>query len=77
MGIAKNIDPGQPAQSAQADHDRNFSLLADFLCINWPHDYQVSSLIPGSDRPLKDCSSAQTFIAHTCVVSIKVPIAAN
>ena len=33
-GIAKSIDPGQPAQSAQADHGRNFSLLADFLCIN-------------------------------------------
>ena len=33
MGIAKSIDPGKPAQSAQADHGRNFSLLADFLCI--------------------------------------------
>ena len=33
MGIAKSIDLGQPAQSAQADHGRNFSLLADFLCI--------------------------------------------
>ena len=30
MGIAKSIDGGQPAQ---ADHGRNFSLLADFLCI--------------------------------------------
>ena len=27
MGIAKSIDLGQPA------HGRNFSLLADFLCI--------------------------------------------
>ena len=33
VGIAKSIDPGQPAQSAQADHGRYFSLLADFLCI--------------------------------------------
>ena len=33
MGIAKIIDPGQPAQ---ADHGRNFSLLADFLCIKVP-----------------------------------------
>ena len=33
MEIAKSIDLGQPAQSAQADHGRNFSLLADFLCI--------------------------------------------
>ena len=32
MVIAKNIDPGQPAQSAQADQGRNFSLFADFLC---------------------------------------------
>ena len=31
VGIANSIDPGQPAQ---ADHSRNFSLLADFLCIN-------------------------------------------
>ena len=39
MGIAKSIDPGQPAQSAQADHGRNFSLLADFLSINpFPHN---------------------------------------
>ena len=27
------IDPGQSAKSAQSDHVRNFSLLADFLCI--------------------------------------------
>ena len=33
MGIVKSIDPGQPAQSAKADHGRNFSLLADFLCV--------------------------------------------
>ena len=28
---AKSIDPGQPAQSAQSDLGRNFSLLAKFL----------------------------------------------
>ena len=33
MGIEKSIDPGQPAQSVQADHGRNFMKLADFLCI--------------------------------------------
>ena len=33
MGIAKRIDSGQPAQSAQSDHSRNFSPLAEFLCI--------------------------------------------
>ena len=33
MGIAKIIVPGQPAQSAQANQNQNFSLLADFLCI--------------------------------------------
>ena len=33
MGIVKGIHPGQPVQSAQADHRWNFSLLADFLCI--------------------------------------------
>ena len=33
MRIAKSIDPGQPAQSTQAVHGRNFSLLADFLCV--------------------------------------------
>ena len=33
MGIAKSINPGQPAQFTQSDHGRNFSLLADFLCI--------------------------------------------
>ena len=39
MGIAKSIDPGQPAQPAQADHGRNFLLLANFLCINpFPND---------------------------------------
>ena len=32
IGITKSIDPGQPAQSAQADHGRNLSLLADFHC---------------------------------------------
>ena len=31
MGIAKSIEPGQPAQSAQADHGLNLSPLADFL----------------------------------------------
>ena len=31
MGVAKSIHSGQPAQSAQADHGRNFSILADFL----------------------------------------------
>ena len=33
VGIEKSIDSDQPAQSAQSDHGRNFSLLADFLCI--------------------------------------------
>ena len=33
IGIAKSIDSGQPAQSAQADHGRNFLLLADFLTL--------------------------------------------
>ena len=32
-GTAKSIDPGQPPKSSQAEHGRNFSLLADFLCI--------------------------------------------
>ena len=39
MGIAKSIDPGQPAQYAQADHSRNFPLLAGFLYINPLPDY--------------------------------------
>ena len=30
MGIAKSIDRGQPAQSAQADRGRNFSLFCRF-----------------------------------------------
>ena len=30
MVIVKNINPGQPAQFAQADHGENFSLLVDF-----------------------------------------------
>ena len=34
MGIVKSVDPGQPVQSAQANHGRNFLLLADFLYIN-------------------------------------------
>ena len=37
LGIAKNIDPGQLAQSAQAVHGRNFSLLADFFVIILPN----------------------------------------
>ena len=32
-GIKKSIYRGLSAQSAQADHGRNFSLSADFLCI--------------------------------------------
>ena len=35
-GIAKSIDSGQPAQSAQSDRGKNLSLLADFLCIKVP-----------------------------------------
>ena len=35
MWIAKSIDPGQPVQSAQADHSRKFTELLDFLCIKW------------------------------------------
>ena len=34
MGTAKSINPGKPAESAQADHGQNCLLLADFLCIN-------------------------------------------
>ena len=30
MGIVKNIDPDRPVKFAQADHNGNFSLLADF-----------------------------------------------
>ena len=30
MGIVKSIDP---VQSVQADQGKNFSVLADFLCI--------------------------------------------
>ena len=33
MGIAKSIDPSHLPQSAQSDHGRNSSLLADFLRI--------------------------------------------
>ena len=31
--IARSIDTGQPAQTMQADHGQNCSLLADFLFI--------------------------------------------
>ena len=31
VGIAKSIEPGQAAQSAQTDQGRKLSLLADFL----------------------------------------------
>ena len=33
MKIVKNIDRGQTARTAQSDHGRPFSLLADFPCI--------------------------------------------
>ena len=33
LGIAKSIDPSQPVLSAQSDQGRNFSQLADYLCI--------------------------------------------
>ena len=36
MGTARSIDSYQSSQSVQADHNRNFSLLADFLCIKVP-----------------------------------------
>ena len=35
-GICLKYRPGQPAQYAQSDHGRNFSLLAAFLCIKVP-----------------------------------------
>ena len=38
---AKSINPGQPAQSVQADLGQNFSLLANFLANQrtaLPHD---------------------------------------
>ena len=33
METAKSIDHDRPAQSAQSDHGRNFSLLTDYLCV--------------------------------------------
>ena len=33
VGIAKSIDPGQPAQTAQADQVRTFRYWQSFLCI--------------------------------------------
>ena len=33
MEVAKSVNPCQAAQSGQADHGRNFLLLADFPCI--------------------------------------------
>ena len=33
IGIAESVDRGQPELSAQGVHGRNFSRLADFLCI--------------------------------------------
>ena len=34
MGIAKSIDPGQPAQSAQADHGRTFRYWLIFYVLS-------------------------------------------
>ena len=34
MEIVKSIAPGQPAQSTQGGHGQDFTLLADFLCVN-------------------------------------------
>ena len=45
MGIVKSIDPGQPVQF---DYCRNFSLLADFLCIN-PFQNDKFQTLPNSN----------------------------
>ena len=34
---AKSIDPGQPAQSAQAELDQNFLLAGNFMPIKGPN----------------------------------------
>ena len=41
IASAKNVSPGQPAQSAQADLSRHFLLLAHFLHVKgtlFPYD---------------------------------------
>ena len=43
-----HCDPGQPVQSTQAAHSRNFSLLADFLCIKYSHTNNSTLLIQKS-----------------------------
>ena len=44
-GIAKSIDRGQAARSAQSDHDPYFSPFADFLCTN-PFQHDKFSTLP-------------------------------
>ena len=46
---AKSIDPGQPAQSAQADPGRNFLLIVNFLRMKRP----VYCMIPTVVRQIK------------------------
>ena len=50
MGIAKSINPGQPVQSTQSDPNRNFWLLADFLCI------ELTKLSLWNYRSLSTCA---------------------
>ena len=64
---AKSIDPGQPAQSAQADLDRNFSLLANFLHIRGLF-YIMTHLDVKTDGKMSKVKACMTFrsnIVHT------------
>ena len=45
MHLRKNIDPCQPAQSAQADMGRNFSLSINFLHVKGPFYIIIQSVV--------------------------------
>ena len=71
-GIAKNIDPGLPAWTAQADNVLNLSLLADFLCIKWKFYRTKPSL-----RTYRTVSTCAYFIPIFIILSRssnKVPL---
>ena len=42
---AKSIDPRQPAQSAQADMGRNFSLPLDYMHVKGQHYRAIQSVV--------------------------------
>ena len=64
---AKSIDPGQPAQSAQADLGRNFLILVNFLLIKGPNYLTIHSAVKTKSRmrKAKACMTLRSNRQHS------------